>query len=592
MDKLIDIYKEVFGGIWGILNDIIGVVSDLLEAFGITGSAMNSFSTIIQFFITTLKFAMLPLTSLIKLVKTLTGVVKGAVDIFKNWKNMGIEDIFNRIGDGIRDFIHNNPLADFGRSVKEIFTGASESSFSFTKDMAFSFSNMKKTAKEGTLTIETMAQHFADSFENMSDKQKEAIKGIRVAYLKSVQEWIEGALTKLRAEGFLNQSLAEQIRALDTFAKEAKSKMDAAMAEITGAGDGGDFSIIPDMDVEGAADPKETLEKSLQEIQNEYRRAIALSTTMEDKLQAEYKATEAAAEAYRRFAAIDGFDDIEIAIMQGYQVELNGIKASLTELEEEKERIAEQETLQRALEREIKAIKESLLTEEEALTLSYANRAEIIRRGMDEGIIAIAEGEALIEELMAKMNESLTANGTQVASWANTWEEAMKSVEDSMSNMVADMVTSSVEMFASGQGMASVGLMIMRSFADMAIQIGKIAVGTAIAISGIREALKSLNPVVAAAAGLALIALGGFVKSQLSSVGNVQGLATGGDVYKGGIFKVGEQGEELVHLPKGAAVTPNHMLNSGAGGMELTTRIAGRDLEIILQRTEAQTKRR
>ena len=36
----------------------------------------------------------------------------------------------------------------------------------------------------------------------------------------------------------------------------------------------------------------------------------------------------------------------------------------------------------------------------------------------------------------------------------------------------------------------------------------------------------------------------------------MQGLATGGDVYRSGVFRVGEQGPETVFLPAGAAVRP------------------------------------
>ena len=135
--------------------------------------------------------------------------------------------------------------------------------------------------------------------------------------------------------------------------------------------------------------------------------------------------------------------------------------------------------------------------------------------------------------------------------------------------------------------------MIMSTFADMAIQIGKIAIGTGAAIEGIKQALSSLNPYVVAAAGAALIALGGFVKGQLKKVANPQGLATGGIVTQGGVFEVGEKGRERVMLPRGSAVIPNHFLEGNVNsGFIASTKINGRDLEIILERTSVQTKRR
>jgi hypothetical protein len=57
---------------------------------------------------------------------------------------------------------------------------------------------------------------------------------------------------------------------------------------------------------------------------------------------------------------------------------------------------------------------------------------------------------------------------------------------------------------------------------------------------------------------------------------------------------VGEEGPELVTLNAGSAVTPNHLLGN-TGGSEpyiLSTRISGRDLEVILERAKAQNKRR
>ncbi len=53
--------------------------------------------------------------------------------------------------------------------------------------------------------------------------------------------------------------------------------------------------------------------------------------------------------------------------------------------------------------------------------------------------------------------------------------------------------------------------------ADALISVGKLAVATGISIEGIKLALKSLNPVVAIAGGIALIALGTLVKNKLAA---------------------------------------------------------------------------
>jgi hypothetical protein len=148
--------------------------------------------------------------------------------------------------------------------------------------------------------------------------------------------------------------------------------------------------------------------------------------------------------------------------------------------------------------------------------------------------------------------------------------------------------------------------MALTTLADLAITVGKIAIATGVTIGAIDEALKTLNPFVVVGAGAALIALGAWAKGALANAAggssdsggetlgagvSLPGMATGGEVVRSGMFKVGEKGEEVVHLPVGAKVTPNHMLG-GFGDMQLVGVIQGSDLKIILDRTEAKTKRR
>ena len=73
------------------------------------------------------------------------------------------------------------------------------------------------------------------------------------------------------------------------------------------------------------------------------------------------------------------------------------------------------------------------------------------------------------------------------------------------------------EMMGTGEGFKGFGKMVGGVFADMAITVGRIAVATGIAVSGVKKALQSLNPYLAIAAGVALIAIGTAAKSALSS---------------------------------------------------------------------------
>jgi|UniRef100_UPI003FEED8E1 hypothetical protein len=74
------------------------------------------------------------------------------------------------------------------------------------------------------------------------------------------------------------------------------------------------------------------------------------------------------------------------------------------------------------------------------------------------------------------------------------------------------------QLISSGGDLSGFASLVETTFADMAIRVGKIAIETGTAVLGIKAALKSLNPWVAIAAGVALVALGTAVKGALSNV--------------------------------------------------------------------------
>lgn len=80
---------------------------------------------------------------------------------------------------------------------------------------------------------------------------------------------------------------------------------------------------------------------------------------------------------------------------------------------------------------------------------------------------------------------------------------------------------------ASGNaGVGGFGKMIATTFADLAINVGKIAIGAGLAVLGIKKALMTLNPGAAIAAGVALVALGAAIKGSLANVASGGGSAS------------------------------------------------------------------
>ena len=87
--------------------------------------------------------------------------------------------------------------------------------------------------------------------------------------------------------------------------------------------------------------------------------------------------------------------------------------------------------------------------------------------------------------------------------------------------LVGDLVTG-------GDAFGNFKTAALSAFADMAISVGKLAIATGVATAGIKTALESLNPVVAIAAGAALVALGSAVKAGLANAasGNYSAAST------------------------------------------------------------------
>jgi hypothetical protein len=105
--------------------------------------------------------------------------------------------------------------------------------------------------------------------------------------------------------------------------------------------------------------------------------------------------------------------------------------------------------------------------------------------------------------------------------------DATKAINEGLTSM-AEGFGEFIGNLASGQAsMGDFGKLIGTVFADMAINVGKVAIGAGMAVLGIKEALMSLNPYVAIAAGIALVALGYAIKGSLKSAASGGGSASG-----------------------------------------------------------------
>ena len=161
------------------------------------------------------------------------------------------------------------------------------------------------------------------------------------------------------------------------------------------------------------------------------------------------------------------------------------------------------------------------------------------------------------------------------------FNEGLKNIIEGTLNDLANSLGTQLGNALSGAGFSLNSFLV--PLADALISVGKLAVATGISIEGIKLALKSLNPVVAIAGGIALIALGTLVKNKLAA----PKLAEGGLAYGPTMATVGDNRNARVD-PE--VIAPLSKLKSMMGDMgiggTLETRISGNDLIILLNRSQ------
>jgi hypothetical protein len=169
-------------------------------------------------------------------------------------------------------------------------------------------------------------------------------------------------------------------------------------------------------------------------------------------------------------------------------------------------------------------------------------------------------------------------------------EEFNNTLRNILSTTFSDLIAAFGQGFASmfnGGGMEEAMNNFLSILAEGLIQVGKLAITTGLAIEGIKAALKSLNPVLAIAAGIALVGLGSYVKNSLSKTANSMGgtkkFANGGIISGPTMGLMGEYPGAASNPEVVAPLDKLQSLMGGAGGT-LEARISGNDLLILMNK--------
>jgi len=199
---------------------------------------------------------------------------------------------------------------------------------------------------------------------------------------------------------------------------------------------------------------------------------------------------------------------------------------------------------------------------------------------------------AIIDEETTKINENLALFNIRAR---EIMAEATQGFAEGFGAIIGNIATGNVGIEA------LLGLML-ETFGNVAIRLGKLAIGIGLAVEGIKKALTSLNAGPALVAGIALIALGTIAKSAAANIAesagsNREAFADGGIVSGPVNALVGEYAGAK-NNPE--VITPlnklKSMLGDSIGGdmsqLEVVGKISGQDLILINARAQNYRKRR
>jgi hypothetical protein len=176
----------------------------------------------------------------------------------------------------------------------------------------------------------------------------------------------------------------------------------------------------------------------------------------------------------------------------------------------------------------------------------------------------------------------LTAGTAGLQAFTEHIEKTVASVSvalEDLNRIIEESVNSALSGFGEWLGNMAVGLsssedlvkMIGGVFGNMLKQLGEVLIATGTGLLAIKESLQSLNPYVAIAAGVALVALGAAVQSAVSSIGS--------STFSGGPTSGGKS------LYDARSVTGPTIYNSGIDvSGEITMRVEGNDLVAVINK--------
>jgi phosphopantetheinyl transferase (holo-ACP synthase) len=186
---------------------------------------------------------------------------------------------------------------------------------------------------------------------------------------------------------------------------------------------------------------------------------------------------------------------------------------------------------------ELESQKLELLKNQFAIERDRANSAQLKNmsnrnmgvKGLGLAALGLPPSEDLdkVKASVDAAKASLDKMVTNAPSYGNMWhiafdEQAIKQFTQTLHagivGMVSDLAEGLGSLAAGATTSQQIFAALLSGVGTMAIQLGQLAIGVGIGLAAIDEALTSLNPAVALAAGIALVALGAAVKGAAAHI--------------------------------------------------------------------------
>ena len=229
-----------------------------------------------------------------------------------------------------------------------------------------------------------------------------------------------------------------------------------------------------------------------------------LTEILRDGEHARAEIATASAEAQAAFAA-ESSDEVE----RIYQEAADRANAALQEMEPPPLPIEEWE----------RQLRDGLVVSiEQVVTALQALDQEFATAKTDETREKVAALIRTYEDLLATFRDT----GSLEIDFADALNQGLGDALQTTAQLLGEMAS------GADASLSDLAATLGAALGDMLVNLGKTALLTAVGIAGIKKALTSLNPAAAAAAGVALIAFGSFIKGKVAQIGQDAGSGGGG----------------------------------------------------------------